>query len=341
MARATYQDCRRLLSGVNLFSLFLQGGAINGYAVGRKRVAGEATELLAIIVYVSAKTSLGRLPLDLRIPQTLSVPDGDAEGGVIEFVTDVQEARFAALALTRRMRPAPGGASLGHRDVTAGTLGGLVRDADSGEVLILSNNHVMANVNDALIGDPVLQPAPTDGGVDPDDRLATLSGFVEIDFSPGAENSIDAAVAAPLNLRDVLFETVDIGPDTPAEVRAITEADLGRFVHKTGRTTEHTQGFIQAIFGTVSVDYGLMRSGTFTDQIIVSQSPAEEVFSDGGDSGSLVYDADNRCIGLLFAGSAGRGEAEPGRTIINPIDRVLAGLGLELLAPGELRPADA
>ncbi|MHC4803261.1 MAG: hypothetical protein ACYTFF_14320, partial [Planctomycetota bacterium] len=71
----------------------------------------------------------------------------------------------------------------------------------------------------------------------------------------------------------------------------------------------------------------------FVDQIIVSQSPAEEDFSDGGDSGSLVYDAENRCVGLLFAGSQA-GEGEPARTIINPIDAVLNSLGLELLAPG-------
>jgi hypothetical protein len=51
-----------------------------------------------------------------------------------------------------------------------------------------------------------------------------------------------------------------------------------------------------------------------------------------------VYDAENRCVGLLFAGSPG-GEGEPARTIVNPIDAVLNGLGLELLAPGE-HPSD-
>ena len=38
------------------------------------------------------------------------------------------------------MRPAPSGISIGHIDITAGTLGGLVRDRESGDVVILSNN---------------------------------------------------------------------------------------------------------------------------------------------------------------------------------------------------------
>ena len=73
-----------------------------------------------------------------------------------------------------------------------------------------------------------------------------------IDFSEGAENRVDAAIATPLEAGDVLFDTIDIGASTPADVRSVTEADLGRFVHKTGRTTAHTQGFIQGLSGTVT-----------------------------------------------------------------------------------------
>src|SRR5262245_61225548 len=127
MTRATVHDCRRLLRGESLFSLLLDGGAINGYAVGRKRVAGKDTDELAIIVYVNQKLSLPRLQLADRIPQRLVVPDERAPGGTLEFVTDVQAARFSALALTARQRPAASGISIGHRDITAGTLGGLVK----------------------------------------------------------------------------------------------------------------------------------------------------------------------------------------------------------------------
>ncbi|MHC4964223.1 MAG: chymotrypsin family serine protease [Planctomycetota bacterium] len=317
MAKATFRDCKRLVRGASQLLPLLRWEPVNGIAVGRKRVGGAETEDLAIIVYVSQKLGLSRLPLVNRIPGLVSIPDEQAAGGNLEFITDVQEARFSALGLTERLRPARSGISIGHRDVTAGTLGGLLRDGDTGDVVILSNNHVLANSNDADLGDPILQPGPIDGGVDPDDLIGQLSGFVAIDFSEGAENRVDAAIATPLEAGDVLFDTIDIGASTPADVRSVTEADLGRFVHKTGRTTAHTQGFI-----------------TFVDQIIVSQSPAEEDFSGGGDSGALVYDAENCCVGLLFAGSQA-GDGEPAKTILNPIDAVLTSLDLELLAPQE------
>src|SRR3546814_8585733 len=62
--------------------------------------------------------------------------------------TDVQQARFYALGYTARERPARSGISIGHPAITAGTLGGLVRDGETGAVAMLSNNHVLANSND-------------------------------------------------------------------------------------------------------------------------------------------------------------------------------------------------
>jgi hypothetical protein len=178
-------------------------------------------------------------------------------------------------------------------------------------------------------GEPV-----SSGGTDPTELIGALTRFVPIDFADGAENLVDAAIARPINAGDVLWNTVDIAPETPSQIRHLGDSDLGLFVHKTGRTTEHTQGFVQALFATVTVKYDLFQKATFVDQIIVSQSPSEEPFSSGGDSGSLVYDAENRCVGLLFAGSEGS-ETEPATTIVNPIHYVLRGLNVELLASGD------
>ncbi|MER6764544.1 MULTISPECIES: hypothetical protein [Amycolatopsis] len=65
-----------------------------------------------------------------------------------------------------RLRPAAGGLSVGHVHGTAGTLGVCCTDAAPGtgaigtaaapRFYLLSNNHVLANCNDAAIGDPVL-----------------------------------------------------------------------------------------------------------------------------------------------------------------------------------------
>src|SRR3546814_10398050 len=68
--------------------------------------------------------------------------------------------------------------------------------------------------------------------------------------------------------------------------------------------------------------YTTLFRAVFVDQIIASQPQDAPRFSDGGDSGSLVYDSEDRCIGLLFAGGDGAADT-PATTIINPIDHVL------------------
>ena len=109
--------------------------------------------------------------------------------GVPTDVWEVGEIR-ALQARTDRWRPAPGGVSIGHYKITAGTLGCIVRDRATGDRLILSNNHVLANSNDAAPGDAVIQPGAADGGNVNDDTFATLERFCPIEFSesPGVCN---------------------------------------------------------------------------------------------------------------------------------------------------------
>ena len=80
---------------------------------------------------------------------------------------------------TTRVRPIPGGFSIGHPEITAGTLGAWV--SRGGELVALTNNHVAANSNDAELGDPVFQPGPFDGGGPADDALELLE-FAQIHF---------------------------------------------------------------------------------------------------------------------------------------------------------------
>ena len=334
MAHACFRDYKRLVRGFNQFTQMVQCDCVNGYGLGRKRTGKRHLDQLAITVFVNKKLGLRRLPLANRIPDRLRLPDERASGGFLEFVTDVQEARFSSLEYIAGERPAPSGISIGHVDITAGTLGGLVRDNESEKVVILSNNHVLANSNEACIGDPILQPGPADGGALPDDQIGTLTRFAPIDFAEGAENRVDGAIATPDAPGSVIWKTRDIGPEIPNATRILTEDDLGLYVHKTGRTTEHTSGFVQTLFATVQVKYDLFQKATFIDQIIISQSPAEEDFSNGCDSGSLVYDADNALIGLLFAGSEGT-ETEPATTIVNPVNFVLSELNIGLLSTGD------
>jgi hypothetical protein len=311
----------------------MQCDCINGYAVGKKTSQGGKTSKTSIIVFVNKKLGLRRLPISNRIPKAFRLPSERSKDGFLEFTTDVQTARFSSLEYTDRVRPVPSGISVGHVNITAGTLGGLMRDTTSGDVVILSNNHVLADSNEAVSGDAILQPGPADGGSPASDQIATLTRFVPIDFG-GGDNRVDGAIATPIDPNDVVWNTVDVGSETPQVRRIVTESDLGVSVQKTGRTTEHTEGFIDAMFATVQVKYDLFKKATFVDQIIVSQNPDQEDFSNGGDSGSLVYDSQNRVIGLLFAGSESS-EGEPGTTIINPINFVMNALDIGFLSPGD------
>jgi len=211
----------------------------------------------------------------------------------------------------------PIGVSTGHPDVTAGTIG--CRVTDGGNVYALSNNHVYANSNKATIGDNVLQPGSVDGGLDPDHAIGTLADFEPIEFSRGARNEIDAAVA--------LTSTGMVGTATPDGGYGIpssttVEAVLYQPVQKYGRTTELTRGEIIGVNVTVRVGYGLGKTAKFVKQIMVESGTR---FIGGGDSGSLLVtdDSNRNPVGLLFAGNSAGTMA-----IANRIDLVLDRFGV-------------
>jgi hypothetical protein len=112
-------------------------------------------------------TAVGRLPngrTGIRVFVTSSNTRGVPRS--IDGITVTTEVTGLLMALsdpTTRQRPAPLGFSVGHPAITAGTLGARVVDA-TGNVYILSNNHVLANGNGATIGDATLQPGTFEGG---------------------------------------------------------------------------------------------------------------------------------------------------------------------------------
>src|SRR6266536_4296197 len=156
-------------------------------------------------------TAVGLLP-DGRAAVKILLADGSVRGLPSELDGVPAAAQITGLFLARsdpttRQRPAPMGFSVGHPAITAGSIGARVVDG-SGNVYVLSNNHVLANSNDASIGDHELQPGAYDGGTDPADQIATLSAFKSIDFS-GGNNTFDAAIARST--------TGDLGNATPTD----------------------------------------------------------------------------------------------------------------------------
>ncbi len=319
--------------------LILQKPNVVGVGVGYKQAGQRVTSELSVVALVRRKVPrAGLAPPDL-VPERV--------GGVATDVIEVGDLR-PMQGRTARVRPASGGVSIGHFQVTAGTLGCVVHDRSSGKRLILSNNHVLANSNDAHPGDAILQPGSIDGGREPGDVLAHLERFVPIRFTsepgrcavaravvsagnaiarllgsrhrletywydPQASNEVDAAIARPLDDSLVSDEILEVG-----RVSGPGAARLGMTVRKSGRSTGFTTGLVTVVETTVSVGYGPGRSATFERQIVTSP------MSSPGDSGALLVDgASPLAVGLLFAGSEQA-------TLYCPIQAVLEALDVSL-----------
>lgn len=204
-----------------------------------------------------------------------------------------------------RRRPVPGGveiAPLGGNFV--GTLGCFVRRGgdDNGPLFVLSNNHVLADVNRFPIGKAFTQPF----SANPADTIATLSGFEPILFpTPGSQprNVMDAGIAAVTDTSQVVTgKMLNIKKYTPQ----LMAPRPGMTVTKSGRTTGVTSGMIRAIrVRGVQVNYGTRQNpiiATFDNAITITGERGMP-FSNPGDSGSVILDkASGRPVALLFAG---------------------------------------
>jgi hypothetical protein len=150
-----------------------------GVAAGYRFSGGQPTDEPAVAVLVQQKKPVAALSADDLVPAEID--------GVRTDVYEVGylQAQQQTMGLRSEVRPIPGGVSIGHFKVTAGTLGVMVRDRTTGDRFLLSNNHVLANSNEALKGDPILQPGPTDGGEAPDDVVAKLERFIPMKYLEG------------------------------------------------------------------------------------------------------------------------------------------------------------
>ncbi|WP_027339759.1 hypothetical protein [Halonatronum saccharophilum] len=310
-----------------------------GVGCGYKEVRGRKTAEECVVVLVEKKLGEEQLDESHIIPQSIEERKTD--------VIEVGKLELLSRNRLKRSRPAQPGMSIGHYKITAGTFGAVVKDKRSGKPLILSNNHVLANISNgsdgkAKKGDVILQPGSYDGGKEDNDVIGYLERFVPIyndeqPFCPimvgvnrvlkgfgklvGAsyrtnpmvmENKVDCAVATIESPDMVDEEILGIG-----KVEGIVDPKIGMRIQKSGRTTGLTSSRIKAIGATVTVQISASESAIFSDQIIA------DPFSQPGDSGSLVLTEDNKVVGLLFAGS-------DKSTICNRITNVLDALDITL-----------
>ena len=237
--------------------------------------------------------------------------------------------------------------------LSVGTLGFFVSDAE-GRVYLVSNNHVIANENDARKGNAIVQPGTLDLTdtelelLDSLDRLrselqiAKLSAWVTIEFTDGNTvplNEVDCAIAEVLTHKRDLSDIARVGfggvaRGLGANYRidpATGEFNATTRVYKAGRTTGATEGDIVALNVLSDVEYGA-GVARFSNQIAIRASRDNTgPFSDAGDSGSGIFDQEHKLVGLLFAGSETRTLANPVRPVLRKLATALGHGRLSLI----------
>jgi len=289
-------------------------GTKNVVAVGisEKITRRRRTGKLALTFYVEKKMPLKELSAEEAIPST--VPE--ALSGPQAIPTDVVvlgELKPEANVARKLIQP---GNSIGHVNITAGTLGAIVTKGKS--YYLLSNSHVLAVSGTAKNGDAILYPGKADGGALPDALVAKLSGFKKFKGGGDFVNHVDCAIAKPVAARlgDLTSEIKGLGVP-----RGTIKARRGMKVVKVGRTSSKTTGEVRDVNFRFVLDYeedGLHEVG-FVDQVLCTR------FTKPGDSGSLVLDQKTgKAVGLHFAGANGG-------SVFNPIGEVLTALGVKLV----------
>jgi len=287
-----------------------------GAGRGEKVTAAGPTGELSLVVLVTRKLPADWLhPRDL-IPKTIGgVPTDVVEVGEIEGFGDYYARNNRELQ--QRQRPLIAGCSLAHAEAAAGTLGCLVQS--DGEFLMLTANHTAAMLNEATMGDPILQPSPLDGGTLPD-RVGYLADYVPLEFERGGlvglldrirgrvrMNQVDAALVRPVD--------PDLIDDVPFHFSGTLNA--GDTAWKVGRSTGRTKGQVRLTGVTIRVNYGKRKRALFVEQLLATP------MSKRGDSGAAVFNEAGRVAGMVIGGSERA-------TIITPIQKIQEALGVHL-----------
>jgi hypothetical protein len=281
---------------------------VHGVGIGYKRTGRKKTRTLCLVVHVYKKLPLGELEASRAIPKKLSF-FSEKEQAKISVPTDVCEIQppepevkcgSCNTDFEDRVRPVPGGFSIGLVGVAGGTLGGWVWDRTDDQIVLLSNEHVLGSAG----GEAVIQPSDFDGGSFPADHFANVV----------RAGTLDASIANAIDGDDSELEIECSGP----AVYEIADATLEMVVEKVGQTTGLTCGIVELI------DYDSKHYGSRSDLWIDGDG---NDFSQGGDSGSLYVEQTHpdgrewkRIVGLHWGGSGNDGVGHPIRAVFNDLN---------------------
>lgn len=316
---------------------FLKQDNITSVGIGFKIKDGKPTKKLSIQFTVGKKVAPEGLEAigATELPKFFVIDGVEVPTDVIPrtYDTHAREVKLSAKLEAASVRkavanPIVPGVSIGHPSVSAGTVGCVVYDAQSGAPYILSNWHILNGATGA-IGDNIVQPGKHD-----DNRVDrnVVGRLVRSHLGIAG----DCAIAS-IEQRRLEPKIVDLN----VSVERIGEPELGDKVVKSGRTTDVTYGVVTRIHVTSKMNYGAAGTheiGCFEIGPDPDHLADDGEISMGGDSGSAWLSANRNeptdmMLGLHFAGEIGD---EPEHALACYPASVFEKLGIQPTKPTEL-----
>jgi hypothetical protein len=298
-----------------------------GVGVAMRRQGGEETDEPSIVTYVSRKVPLETLRHDERVPPLVDSDSGQVRTDVVE----IGESHFVAVD-DATYRPVRGGCQIGTVR-GAGTAGAVMYDRLDGNIVLLTNNHVLTDV-----ADPTLLPANTSVAQPAGGAVIGQSKRIVPQFrAPLGESSyrwsavVDAGIIAVNALVDVQFDVVEIG----RHPFVVLPPFPGLEIVRRGYRTQRREGTVESVDVTIDVkdSSGAVHRIGGADGVFGIRSPELLISAMKGDSGSLVVDAEGAAArGLVFASD----EQSGGITWACELGTVMAALALDTACTGSL-----
>ena len=288
---------------------FLEDPNVTSVGVGRKN--GQPDGEISLIFTVGEKVQSSQLE-SLEALETKLLPEEIEIAPGIVVKTDVEQRTYEqsySLVATQslnarksRQDPIMPGISVGHIERSAGTLGAIVFDEETGEPCILSNWHVL-HTDEGEIGDETVQPGHFDDNNTAGNEVGSL-----LRSHLGAAGDCAISRIRNRSFDRTIFE-LGVKPARMADV------ELDDPVVKSGRTTGVTYGVVRRTDVMVKIDFGENAGRVAVGGFEIGLTPETDLHpSDGeisrpGDSGSLWMiregtDATDIVAGLHFAGES-------------------------------------
>jgi len=263
---------------------------VRGVSIGFKEKGGSITDEASIIVYVNQKEQYSALESEDTIPSKIDGINTDVQL-LIPETTDPDKPRDPQR--TKRIRPIPGGVSIGNVSGQTGTSGCLVKNK-KGQIFLITCAHVGAPSNRLFHSFN-----PSKEHYEPVPCYKYCKMPVKINrfclwYLRRHWNKVDVSLIKPLD--ETMFTPYILGLGYP---RGVADAVLGLPVVKAGCTTGITEGRVIAIEATINISFsikGRLVPATFDDQIITDWMGGH------GDSGAVLFTKDMMAVGMLFAG---------------------------------------